>query len=187
MQNYLIDLLGILTRSCLRNPKESIGPDVSFISRAAVLKAESSLQHVTGLHSVLSNKFMTSFPALTSQTTLHFHHFSGQEVSVTLYREGSSQHELGGGRRSVNLGHPAAEAALQLMREREMKAQFDHSSLATSATATEREGEGGKSPSPRQAGSSKQQGGLYLCTPCSFSPDLSLMCLRQSCDGARSP
>lgn len=60
----------------------------------------------------------------------------------------------------MNLGHPAAEA-LQLMREGEregerggMKAQFDHSSLATSATATERErdgdGERGKSPSPRQ-------------------------------------
>ncbi|KAM7395754.1 hypothetical protein PAMA_007164 [Pampus argenteus] len=86
-----------------------------------------------------------------------------------------------GGRRSVNLGHPAAEV-FQLMRERErererggMKVQFDHSSLATSATATERrEREKEENPHHRikdSSSSNKQQGSLSPYTPCSISPE----------------
>lgn len=60
-----------------------------------------------------------------------------------------------------------------------MKAQFDHSSLATSATATEREREiqrKKKIPitASKTAAANKQRDCLYLNTPRSISLELSL-------------
>lgn len=64
-----------------------------------------------------------------------------------------------------------------------MKAQFDHSSLATSATATER-GRARKRKIPitasKAAAASKQQGCLSLYTPCSIS--LKPSCFTHSCE-----
>lgn len=85
-----------------------------------------------------------------------------------------------GRRWSVNLGHPAAEA-FQLMGERErggigIKAQFDHNSLAMSATATERRREKEENPHHRVKGGSKQAVCCYTQHAASFlEPPLNLL------------
>lgn len=71
-------------------------------------------------------------------------------------------HKLGGGRWSVNLGHPAAEAALQLMRERERWRQSLITARWPCLLLQQREGERGKSPSPRQRQQQQQAAGLFV-------------------------
>lgn len=61
-------------------------------------------------------------------------------------------HKLGGGRWSVNLGHPAAEAALQLMRERDEGTVW--SQLAGHVCYCNREGEKEENPHHRVKGGS---------------------------------